>query len=53
MSIPRILLATAVAAASLTVAAPAAHACYGEPCDIACYVANSPIGQKLGMLCPA
>ena len=53
MTIRRFLLAAAVVASTFGVATPPAHACYGEPCDFMCAVASSPIGQKLGMLCPA
>ena len=51
----RMILAAAAltAAGTLVTGAPAAHACEGAPCDVACYVANTSIGRKLGLLCPA
>jgi hypothetical protein len=55
MRIRRLLVAAALTAASATVAVgvPAANACTGAPCDVACAVANSSVGRKLGLLCPA
>jgi hypothetical protein len=55
MRVRRLLAAAAIAAASASVgvAIPPAHACEGAPCDAACYVANTGIGRKLGLLCPA
>jgi hypothetical protein len=49
----RLLLAAAATVSATTFAGmPAAHACTGDPCDIACNLANSKVGQKLGLTCP-
>jgi hypothetical protein len=52
MSLRRFLLATAIVASTFGVAAPAAHACTGIPCDLMCDIASSKYGQKLGLTCP-